>query len=139
VPLCGRGAGSLFNTIWQRSRPTSVPGFILIHIAVWLQYTWTADYTDAGKACARKFRMWELLCSFPWGGGAGSQSHTVWPGPRPTCEPSFIFIPSDHLATIHQYHRQTGQRTDSIGRTVFANGRPKMVLKCYSIDPPSLK
>ena len=26
------------------------------------------------------------------GGGAGSLSNTVWPGPRPTCIPSFILI-----------------------------------------------
>ena len=35
--LLGRGAGSPFNTIWQRLRPTSMPSFFLIHTAVWLQ------------------------------------------------------------------------------------------------------
>ena len=31
-----------------------------------------------------------------WGGGAGSPSNTVWPGPRPTSVPSFILIhPAD--------------------------------------------
>jgi len=27
-----------------------------------------------------------------WGRGAGSPSKTMWPGPRPTCMPSFILI-----------------------------------------------
>jgi len=27
-----------------------------------------------------------------WGGGAGSPSNTMWPGPRPTCVPSFILF-----------------------------------------------
>jgi len=31
------------------------------------------------------------LCPFGRG-GAGSPSHTMWPGPRPTCMPSFILI-----------------------------------------------
>jgi len=28
----------------------------------------------------------------PLGGGAGSPSNTMWPGPRPTCVPSFVLI-----------------------------------------------
>jgi len=30
----------------------------------------------------------------------------MWPGPRPTSVPSGILNPSNHLATIHQCHRQ---------------------------------
>jgi len=42
----------------------------------------------------------------------------------------FHLDPSNRLATIHQRYRdRTGQtdrqRSDSIGRTVFTNGRPK--------------
>ena len=33
--------------------------------------------------------------------------------------------PSNHLATIHQCHRQKGQRSHSIGRTITCNGLPK--------------
>jgi len=40
----------------------------------------------------------------------------------------FHLDPPKRLATIHQRHRQTGQRADSIGRTVFTNGRPKIVV-----------
>jgi len=59
----------------------------------------------------------------------------MWPGPRPTSMPSFILI---HPTVWPQYtnvtgranrqdreDRQTGQRSDSIRRTVFTNGRPK--------------
>jgi len=42
-----------------------------------------------------------------WGGGAGSPSNTMWPGPRPTCMPSFILI----RPTIWpQYTRVTDDR-----------------------------
>jgi len=60
-----------------------------------------------------------------WGGGAGSPSNTVWPGPRPTCMPSFILM---HPTVWPQYtnvtdrtgqDRQTGQRSESIRRTVL--------------------
>jgi len=54
----------------------------------------------------------------------------VWPGPRPTSLPSGILI---HPTVWSQYTNvtdrqtgQTGQRSDSIGRTVFTNGRPKL-------------
>ena len=61
------------------------------------------------------------------GSSAGSQSNTMWPGPRPTGMPSFILI---HPTIWPQYtsitDRQTGQtdrqRFDSIRRTDF--GRP---------------
>ena len=39
--------------------------------------------TDMG----RKLRAVPL-----WGRGAGSPTNTIWPGPRPTCLPSFILI-----------------------------------------------
>jgi len=42
VPLIG-GAGSSSNTMWPGPRPTSVPSFILIHPAVWLQNTNVTD------------------------------------------------------------------------------------------------
>jgi len=57
-----------------------------------------------------------LLCPFR-GRGAGSPSSTMSPGLRPTSIPSGILI---HAAVWpHQRHRQTGQRSDSIGRTVL--------------------
>jgi len=39
VPLWGRRAGFPSNTMWPGPRPTSVPSGILIHAAVWPQYT----------------------------------------------------------------------------------------------------
>jgi len=78
----------------------------------------------AGKACAHKFRKWgRLLC--PFGAGSRSPSNTMWPGPRSTCMPSFIFIhPTvNHNTQRHRQtdreERQTGQRSDRIGRTVL--------------------
>jgi len=62
------------------------------------------------------------LCPFG-GGGAGSPSNTMWPGPRPYLHAKFHLDPSNRLSTIHQRHRQTDrqdrQRSDSIGRTVL--------------------
>jgi len=56
------------------------------------------------------------------GRGAGSPSNTMWPGPRPTCMSSFIL---SHPTIWPQYTNvtdrqdRTGQRSDSIGRTVL--------------------
>jgi len=44
-PFLG-GAGSPSNTVWPRLRPTSVPSGILIHPAVWPQYTNVTDRQD---------------------------------------------------------------------------------------------
>ena len=75
VPLSGGGAGSPFDTMSLGTRPTFVPGNILIHQAVWPQQTWTEN----------------------WGvplfeGGAGPPSNTMWPESRPTSVPSGILI-----------------------------------------------
>jgi len=83
-PFGGGRVGSPSNTVWPGPTPTSLPSGI--HPAVWPQLTWTADYTDAGKACAPKFRLWGMLCHFPL--GSWIPSNTVWPGPRPTCQVS---------------------------------------------------
>jgi len=66
----------------------------------------------------------------PFGGeGAGPPSNTMWPGPRPTCTPSFTLI---HPTFWPQYtkvtDRQDRERSDSIWRTVFRNGLPKIVV-----------
>jgi len=64
------------------------------------------------------------LCPFGWG-GAGSPSNTMWPGPRPTCTPSFILIRPTvwpQCTNVTDKTGQTGQdrqRTDIIGRTVL--------------------
>ena len=72
VPLFWRGAGSPSNTMWPRLRPTSVPSAILIHPAIWPQWTWADN--------------WEL-CPFFGGRGAGFPSNAMSPGPRPTFVP----------------------------------------------------
>ena len=65
-------------------------------------------------------------------GNAGSPSNTVWPRPRPTCVPSFILsCPTvwpqcTNVTDIHT-NRQTGQRSDSIGRTVLQTVANNMV------------
>ena len=59
------------------------------------------------------------VCPFT-GGGAGSPPNTMWPGPRPTCMPSFILIsPTVWLQCTNVTDRTDRQRTDSIGRTVL--------------------
>ena len=47
-------------------------------------------------------------CCVPFRGGAGSQSNTMSPGPRPTSAASGI-DPSGRLATMHQRYRQDRQ------------------------------
>ena len=52
------------------------------------------------------------LCPFGEG-GAGSPSNTMWPGPRPTCVPSFILI---RQTVWPQYTNVTDRQTDMIGQ-----------------------
>ena len=79
-----------------------------------------------------------------WERGAESPSNTMWPGPRPTCVPSFILIHPTRLATIHQRHRQDRtdrQRSDSTGRTKnpplyhIAAGVTQICLSSTSSEP----
>ena len=46
-------------------RPTSVSSGILVHSAVWPQYTWAEKWGAA----------------VPFSGGSWAQSNTMWPGP----------------------------------------------------------
>jgi len=45
-----------------------------------------------------------------WGRGAGSPSNTMWPGPKPTCMPSFILI---RQTVWPQYTNVTDRQTDN--------------------------
>ena len=59
------------------------------------------------------------LCPFR-GVRARSPSNTMWPGPRPTCMPSFILIrPTIWPQCTNVTDSQDRQRSDSIGRTVL--------------------
>ena len=111
------GAGSPCNTMWLGPRPTFMPSFILIHTAVWLQWTWTADYTDAGQTCARKFRMCGLLCPFPRGELDSYLTECGQGRGLPPCQVSSWSVqPFGHSAPTSQTDRK---RTDSIGQTVL--------------------
>jgi len=58
VPLfVGEGAGSPSNTMWPGPRPTTVPGGILIHQAVWPQQTW-AEKCGGGLLCPLSWESW---------------------------------------------------------------------------------
>jgi len=81
------------------------------------------------------------MCPFG-GGGAGSLSNTMLPGSRPTyLHAKFYLDPSNRLATVHQRHRQTGrdrqthrqtgQRSYSIGRTVLQTVAQKPLI-CHN-------
>jgi len=71
------------HNLTYRPRPTSVPSDILIHAAIWPQQICTEN--------------WGERCPFR-GGGGGSPSNTVWPGPRHTCMPSFILWPRSPIS-----------------------------------------
>jgi len=64
----------------------------------------------------------EGLCRFG-GGGAASPSNTMWPGPRPTCLPSFILI----RQTVWPQYTNVADRQDRTGQTdngPIAQGKP---------------
>jgi len=123
-PNLGTGAGSLFNTKSPGPRPTSIPSGILIHPAIWPQQIWAENWGGAVPL---------------WVRGAESPSNTAWTGPRPTRLPSFILIhptvwPQCTNVTdrTDRAERQTGQRSDSIGRTVLKRS-PKSVKRMWCI------
>jgi len=77
----------------------------------------------------------EGLCLFGGGrAGAGSPSKTMWPGPRPTCVPSFVLI---HQTVWPQYTNATDrterQRSDGIGRTIFLSVCLSVCLSVLSV------
>ena len=49
-------------------------------------------------------RLGQRSAPFFWGGGTGFPSETMWPGPRPTCMPSFVLI---HRTVWPQYTNVT--------------------------------
>jgi len=107
------------NSMWPLPRPTSVLSGILIYPAVW-QATDMSLFLGGG--CA-PFLFGELcphltLCSLG----------------RVYLHAMFHFDPLNRLATIHQRYRQTdrtGQRSDSIQRTVFGRQFVKRFALCY--------
>jgi len=110
-PFWGRGLHPHL-TLWSGPRSTSILSGILIHTAVWPQYM--------GPKVGR------LLWPFFLRGRAGCPSNTMLHCPRPTSLPSDILIhPTvgpEYTSVTDRTDRQTGQRPDSVGRTVF--GRP---------------
>jgi len=98
----------LSNTKLPGPRPTSIPSGILIYPVVWPQRTWAVNWGTVPHFWRR----------------AGSPSNKPWPGTRPTCMPSFILIrPRPQYTNVtdrtDSTDRQTGQRSDSTGRTVL--------------------
>jgi len=93
-----------YNTKSPGPRPTSIPSGILIHPAIWPQQIWAKI---GGCALLREGELGPHLTQC---GHAEAYLHA-----------KFHLHPSNRLATIHQYHRQTDrqdrQRSDSIGRT----------------------
>jgi len=60
------------------------------------------------------------------GGVAGSLSNTMWPGPRPTCMPSFILIHPTNWPQYTNVIDRTDRTTVRHHRANrFTNGRPK--------------
>jgi len=142
-PLFGRGgAGYPSNIKSPGMRSTSIPSGILMHPAVLPQYKWAPRSPLFGEGRGphlTQSRLGRVLPPYqvasssmqsygrnrygpkiggsaPFGGGrAGSPSNTVWPGPRPTCMPSFILIrPAVWPQYTNVTDRQTGQdRTDN--------------------------
>ena len=119
VPLWTRGSWvPIYNTMWPGSRPISLPSGIFIHPAVWPQQT--------------RAESWGRLC--PFGEGELDPHLTQCGHGRglPPCQVSSWSIqPFGHntptlqteqrgqIAQDRQTDRQTGQRSDSIGRTVL--------------------
>jgi len=117
VPLWGEEAPC--NTMWPGPRHTSMPSGILIHPAVWPQYTGE----KVGSAVPPPFWgsgwvSWELQTWAENLGapplleqGAGSPSNTMWPGPRP--------IPPYQVASCSIQPFGHNRHGPKIGRCLF--------------------
>ena len=111
-------AGSPSNTKSPGLRPSSILSGMLIHPAVWRQRTWAKNWGGGLSPFWRELGDHLTQCR-------GAEAHL---------RGKFHLNPSNHLATIHQRHRQarqtgwtdrdTGQRSDSTGRT-FLKRSPK--------------
>ena len=64
--------------------------------------------------------MGRKLGAVPLLGGAGSQSNTMWPGPRPTCVPCFIFI----HPTVWPQYTNVADRQDRTDNGPIVYGEP---------------
>jgi len=122
--LGGGGAGSPSNTMSLGSRST-----FLLRVASWSIEPF--GHNRYGP------RIGGGLCPFK-GRAPGSLSHTMWPVPRPNRMPSFTLI---RPTVWPQYTNVTDrtdstvyiQRSDSTGRTVLQNGRPKTFINVGNI------
>ena len=108
-PLFGEGAESPSNTKSPGPRSVSITNGIMIHAAIWPQQILAENWG---------------FCAFGVG-GAVSPSNTVWPGPRPTCMPSFILFHPTVWPEYTNVTDRTGQRSDSIVRSVLQIVAPK--------------
>jgi len=128
------GAGSQSNTMSPGPRPASIPS---THAEAYLHTKCQHD-PSSRLATTDIAENWGLCpCQ---GRGAGSRgaaespSNRMWPWPRPTSMPSFILI---HLTVCPQYTNvtdrqdRTGQRSNSIRRTVFGRPFVKRFALCY--------
>ena len=84
------------NTKTPESRPSSIPSGILA-----IQPFGHNRYKPRIGGCAL------------WGGGAGSSSNTMCPGPRPTCTPIFIL----NHPTVWPHYTNVTDRTGQDRRT----------------------
>jgi len=114
----GRGAGTHLTQC--RLSPTSLPSGILIHPAIWPQQI-------LGEVWGGSVPLWRR--------GAGSPSSRMWPGPRSTCMSSFTLIHQtawqQHTNVTDRTDRQTGQRSNSIWRTLLQSVAQKRFALCY--------
>jgi len=160
LPLLG-GAGFPSNNVAcaEAYQSTTVPSFMLIHPTVWPQYINVTDrqtgQTQRSVAWAEFYlrTKWYLNLSSrlvttdmglflgggcaPFFGGELGPHLTQCGLGRVYRHAMFHFDPCNRLATIHQRCRQTdrtdrtGQRSDSIGRTVFGRPFVKRFALCY--------
>jgi len=127
VPLYGRGAESPSNTTSRR--PHVGRG---LATEAYLRTKWHLD------PCSRlaTIDVGQKLGAPPlWVKGAGSPCSIMWPGPRPTCMPSFILIrptvrPQCTNVTDRQ-DRTDRQQSNSIGQSVFGRLFLKRFALCY--------
>ena len=108
--------GEWGTNLTQSRLGRGLPPYEVASWAIWPQQIW--------------LKIGEGLC--PFGGGrAGSPSNIMWPGPRPTCIPSFILVrPTVWPQCTNITDRQ---QSDSIRRTVLQTVAQKLTSKFLDV------
>ena len=95
----------------------------LLHCLIGILKQELSTFAEMGdRARAKSAKKWGSAVPLSVRGSWSPSNSVAWA--EAYLHANWHLDPSNHLATIHQHYRQTGQWSRSIGRTVTCNGCP---------------